>query len=351
MKRGSPLTVFFWILLVFPGAAYGQQAVPELNELAAEALELLNLSRQEAGLDPLSPHKALSILATRHSQEQAVRQRVSHYSYEFGLSTERRVLISYPTIHRLAENVARNRSVKLLHEALLRSEGHRRNRMDPKFTHVGIGLARANPASLYLTEIFVAASKVGPLGEPVAFYFDASPGSYEQGDEPLVELGAHVITVGPPGPDDPEHWTVRGIEAYQSGDLKAAVKFFQKSLSLDPGYRYAKYNLSRVLLEAGLPDDAITLLDELLQDDPTDLDAMVTRGTAAILLEDFKAAEGIFRAVLVQRLDDATSWYDLGLALEYQDQLSEAESAYRQALHIDPTLVPAQIGLVRITRH
>tara|TARA_B100000678_G_scaffold291357_1_gene307846 strand:+ start:3340 stop:4395 length:1056 start_codon:yes stop_codon:yes gene_type:complete len=351
MTRRSPLTMFFWILLVFPCPAYGQQALPDLNELAEEALELLNRSRQEAGLDSLKLHKALSMVATRHSQEQAARRRISHYSYEFGLSTERRILISYPNLHRLAENVARNRSVKLLHEALLRSEGHRRNRMDPKFTHVGIGLARANPVSLYFTEIFVVAPMNGSLGEPVAFYFDASPGSYEQGDGPLVELGTQVITVGRPGPDDPEHWTVKGIDAYQSGDLKSAEKFFQTSLALDPGYRFAKYNLSRVLLETGLPGDAIRLLDELLQDDPTDLDAMVTRGNASILLEDFKTAESIFRAVLVQRLVDAASWYDLGLALEYQDQLSEAESAYRQALHIDPTLVPAQIGLARVTRH
>ena len=78
--------MFFWILLVFPCPTYGQQALPDLNELAEEALELLNRSRQEAGLDSLKPHKALSMVATRHSQEQAARRRISHYSYEFGLS-------------------------------------------------------------------------------------------------------------------------------------------------------------------------------------------------------------------------------------------------------------------------
>tara|TARA_B100001179_G_scaffold229214_1_gene214548 strand:+ start:204 stop:1259 length:1056 start_codon:yes stop_codon:yes gene_type:complete len=346
-----PLAALLWILLAFPSTAYAQQALPDLNELAEETLELLNLSRQEAGLNSLNQHGALSMLATRHSQEQAARGRISHYSYEFGLSTERRILISYPDLDRLAENVARNRSVKLLHEALLRSEGHRRNRMDPQFTHVGIGLARANSIALYLTEIFVAAPKGRDLGEPIAFYFDASPGSYEQGDGPLIEVGAQVITVGRPGPDDPEHWTVKGIDAYQSGDLQAAEKFFQTSLHLDPGYRFAKYNLARVLLETGVPGDAASLLDELLKDDPSDLVAMATRGNAAILLEDFKAAESIFRDVLVHRLNDAASWYDLGLALEYQDRLAEAEFAYRQALHVDPTLAPAQIGLGRVTRH
>jgi tetratricopeptide (TPR) repeat protein len=351
MTGRPPLVALLWISLVFLPAAHAQQAVPDLSELADETLELLNLSRQEAGLNSLTPHKALSMLATRHSQEQAARGRISHYSYEFGLSTERRIFISYPDLDRLAENVARNRSVKLLHEALLRSDGHRQNRMDPKFTHVGVGLARANSAALYLTEIFVAAPKGRDLGDPVAFYFDASPGSYEQGDGPLIEVGTQVITVGRPGPDDPEHWTVKGIDAYQSGDLQAAKTFFQISLSLNSDYRFAKYNLSRVLLETGLPGDAAILLDELLNDDPSDLAAKATRGNAAILLENFKGAENIFRAVLVDRLDDAASWYGLGLALEYQDRIAEAESAYRQALHIDPTLAPAQIGLARVTRH
>lgn len=350
MTRCVALASLFYVTLVAPCAPQAQEALPNLRDLAHQALELLNQSREEAGHKPLILNPALSILATRHSQEQANRRRISHHSYEFGLSTERRILISYPKVHRLAENVGRNRSVKLLHEALLRSNGHRRNRMDPEFTHVGIGLARANGTSLYLTEIFVTAPRDGILGAAVAFYFEADPRSYEARDNPRAELSAQVITVGRPGPDDPEHWTVKGIDAYQSGDLETARKAFETALDLDPGYRFAKYNLARALLDSELPTDAVVLLDELLEHDPTDLSVMATRGNAALLLADFEIAEDYFRRVLTRRLDDSASWYGLGLALEYQDRKSGAESAYRQALHIDPRLTPAKIGLARVIR-
>ncbi len=339
-----------WVLLLMPCASGAQETSIDPEEPSWQAFELLNESREEAGLAPLRWNPSLSLLAIRHSQEQANRHRVSHHSYEFGLSTQRRVLISFPHVRRLAENVGRNRSVELLHEALLRSEGHRRNRMDPEFTHVGIGVVRADRYSLYLTEIFVTAPAGDTLSQPAAFYFDAPPGSYERRDDPRVEFDTEKIIVGPPGPDDPEHWTGIGIDAYQSGDLAAAEEAFRTALELTPDYFYAKYNLARVLLDSGSPADAVVLLDELLERDAGDLDAVVTRGNAALLLQDFAAAENYFRRVLSERPADAASWYDLGLALEYQDRRSEAEAAYRQALQIDPGLRPAQVGLGRVLR-
>ena len=142
--RCHALTVVRALLIASAVAALparAQRGAPDLDALAAEALRLLNASRVEAGLDPLRLDPTLSLLALRHSQEQANRRRVSHHSSEFGLSTERRVRISFPDVPRLAENVGRNSSLQRLHEALLASEGHRRNRLDPAFTEVGIGLA------------------------------------------------------------------------------------------------------------------------------------------------------------------------------------------------------------------
>ena len=345
--RGAALV---WVFLLMPCALSGQETLTDLDEPSRQAFELLNESREEAGLAPLRWDPSLSLLAMRHSREQANRHRVSHHSYEFGLSTQRRVLISFPDVPRLGENVGRNRSVELLHLALLRSEGHRRNRMDPEFTHVGIAVVRADLYSLYLTEIFVTAPAGGTLAQPLVFYFDAPPGSYERRDDPRVEFDRETITVGPPGPDDPEHWTGIGINAYQSGDLAAAEEAFRTALELSPDYSYAKYNLARVLLDSGSAADAVVMLDELLEHDAGDLAAVMTRGNAALLLQDFAAAEGYFRRVLGERPRDAASWYDLGLALEYQDRRSEAEAAYRQALQIDPGLRPAQVGLGRVLR-
>ena len=134
------------------------QVTADLDDLSDLALQLLNEARVEAGLWPLQADAGLTLLAVSHSREQAARGRVGHRSDEYGLSTERRVRISYPTVPRLAENVGRDRSVPLLHEALMGSEGHRRNRLDPEFTHVGIGLALQKDYVLYMTEVFVTAA-------------------------------------------------------------------------------------------------------------------------------------------------------------------------------------------------
>ncbi|HEX9698222.1 MAG TPA: tetratricopeptide repeat protein [Acidobacteriota bacterium] len=339
------------------GQAQAQSPVPvaqqpeELEELARRALELLNRARDEAGLPALERDPTLEILARHHSREQATLGRVSHHSYEFGLSSERRLRIAFPTLPRLAENVARNRSIGRLHGALMASAGHRRNRLDPEFTHVGIGVARRGDYAIYLTEVFATAPRDrGSLGKPVAFYFDAAPDAYEPRPDPRVSASPETYTIGPPGPEHAEHWTNVGIEGFQSGDLEAAEAGFRKALELQPDYDYARYNLAKTLNGAGRPAEAVALLDELLAANPGDLDARATRGSAALLLQDYRAAEADFQLVLQGRRRDASAWYNLGLALEYQERTADAETAYRQAIHLDPELHAARAGLQRLRK-
>jgi len=327
-----------------------QRHAPNLGALTDEAFRLLNVARRDAGIDALQRDDNLSLLAQRHSQEQANRARVSHHSTEFGLSTERRVRISYPNVPRLAENIARNSTVERLHEGLLHSPGHRRNRLDPEFTHVGIGIAWDGTYSLYLTEVFVTAPNDGPLGEAVALYFEAEPGSYERRDNPRVEEALQTLTIGPPGPDDPEYWTDRGINSYNEGDLAGAEQAFRHALELKADYHYAEYNLARVLISRGDSAAAVELLDGLIERDPADLDAIATRGTAALFMEQYEPAAEFFRRVLRLRPEDASAWYNLALSLEFLDRNVDAETAYREALRLDPQLTAAKIGLARVVR-
>jgi len=338
------------VLLATALPAAAHQQAPDLDALTAEVFRLLNDSRVEAGLSPLRLDSTLSLLAQRQSHEQANRGQVSHHSSEFGLSTERRVRVSFPDVPRLAENVSRGRTIEDMHAALLRSAAHRRNRMDPEFTDIGVGLAWDGGYALYLTELFVTSENGGPLGEPMAYYFDAPPGSYEQRDDPRVEQGRQTITILAPGPDNPEYWTNRGIDEYTAGDLDAAEQAFRKALELKSDYHYAEYNLARVLISTGALEEAAKLLDGLIARDPADLDAIATRGTAAVFLEEYAEAAEYFRRVLRVRSRDANAWYNLGLSLEFLDRPADAESAYRQALHIDPRLTAAQIGLARVMR-
>ncbi len=330
-------------------AQAAQESADEIARLESEALALLNETRVEQNLPPLVLDRPLSEVARRHSQELAARGVVSHHSNLYGLTTERRIRITYPDVPRMGENIARNRTIARAHQGLLDSPGHRANRLDPSFTHVGIGVARSGRYALYLTEVFVQAGAVR-MGQASARYFDSEPASYERVEAPRVLLGKQTITIGPPGPEGPEYWTLEGIHAFSVGDLQAAEADFRRALEIEPEYSFALYDLSRVLIRRQKSEEAAALLDDYLITFPEDLDAWQVRGTAALLLQDYPMAEIAYRTVLRERPLEASAWYNLGLALEYQERLLEAGSAYSQALHIDPVLHAARDGLARLQR-
>jgi uncharacterized protein YkwD/Flp pilus assembly protein TadD len=326
------------------------QAPPEeIARLEAEALELLNEARLEHGLPPLILDGPLSEIARRHSQELADRGVVSHHSNLYGLSTERRIRVTYPDVPRLGENIARNRTIVQANQGLMGSPGHRANRLDPSFTHVGIGVAKFGRYALYLTEVYVQAGSVR-MGRATARYFDAEPNSYIRKEEPRVVLGKQTYTVAAPGPEGPEYWTLEGIHAFSEGDLELAEAHFRRALEIQPEYAFALYDLSRVLIRRQKSEEAAELLDDYLTTYADDLDAWQVRGTAALLTQDYAMAETAYRTVLKGRPREASAWYNLGLALEYQERFSEASAAYSQALHIDPALHVARAGLARLQR-
>ena len=323
---------------------------PEEEEAAAELRRLLNRERVHLGLAPLAAAATLDLLAYQHASEMARRGQVTHYSHEFGVSTRTRVRLAFPAVLQFAENVARNRDVPSLHAALQASRGHRHNRLDPAFTHVGIGVARRGPWELYVAELFVRAPEPAVLAAIHRLYSEV-PAEELARDEPTHgEVVAEKITVAAPERGGPEEWTQRGIEAYVRGRYEEAVALFERALAERPEYAYARYDLGRALIAAGRPEEALEHLRRYLATEADDLDARITLGTAQLLSARYREAEGTFRAVLTSRPRDAGAWYNLGLALEYQDRLAEAERAYAQALHLQPSLAAAAAGIARVRR-
>jgi Flp pilus assembly protein TadD len=274
---------------------------------------------------------------------------VSHHSYEFGIGTQTRVQLAFPRVYQFAENVSVNGDPDRLHRGMMNSRGHRLNRMDPSFTHVGIGVARGTDGRLFLTELFVRVADPSQL-ELVALYPRVPPEELPHEEALTGQVIDEAVIVPPPTPEDPEYWTHRGIDAYAEGRYAAAVEQFRNALEIDPDYRFARFDLGRALIAAGRPGDALAELDLFLQAHPEDVDAWRSRGSALLLLQDYARAESAFRKVLSQQMTDAGAWYNLGLSLEYQDRPRDAENAYAQALHLDPTLSAAAIGLQRVRR-
>jgi Flp pilus assembly protein TadD len=137
-------------------------------------------------------------------------------------------------------------------------------------------------------------------------------------------------------------------------------------------------NIGEAALTAGNNDLALRLADDLLTRDPADTDALTRRGIALTALGrldeareslrkaaagasrnvrtllalgrvqlpvDPAAAEAEFDLVLKQDSQNAAALNNLGIARDLQGHHTEAETAYRAALAIQPEMTAAQVNL------
>ncbi len=101
------------------------------------------------------------------------------------------------------------------------------------------------------------------------------------------------------------------------------------------------------LLKAGLIDDAVRVLTEVIKTDEDDALAHMYLGAAFNEKSDKLHAIHHFEESL--RLDEtAKGYYNLALIYESVHRVDEAVRQYRMALEIDPNYAPAQEALDRL---
>lgn len=120
----------------------------------AKMLELVNAERTSRGLMPLTVDFRLVELARKKSQDMIDKNYFGHYSPTYGSPFD--MMKSAGIEYRLAgENLAGAPDVATAHKALMNSEGHRRNILNPGFTKVGIGVAKGGPYGMMFTQMFI----------------------------------------------------------------------------------------------------------------------------------------------------------------------------------------------------
>jgi uncharacterized YkwD family protein len=137
-------------------AAQTTTAATAQSGLTAQEQQMVNLvnsEREKAGLKPLAVDTKLSQMARVKSQDMADNNYFSHTSPTYGSPFDmmKTFGITYKTA---GENIALNSSVEKAHVALMNSEGHRANILNPNFTHIGIGIV-SKGGNLYITQDFI----------------------------------------------------------------------------------------------------------------------------------------------------------------------------------------------------
>ncbi|HVE76073.1 MAG TPA: CAP domain-containing protein [Actinomycetota bacterium] len=159
------------------------QTVPVLE---ATITSLVNADRRAAGLHELTVNSWAAGVARAHSEDMADSGEIWHNQQYFsaGRSAMGATL--------LGENVAMSLGAMEAQVAFMGSEGHRNNILDPRFTHIGVGVAFGEKGLLFVTQAFARISNVAPV--------EQSSGA--EGAEPgLAPTGRDQRTAAAPEPE------------------------------------------------------------------------------------------------------------------------------------------------------
>jgi uncharacterized protein YkwD len=130
--------------------------VPPADRDAPAALfGYLNGARTRSGAPPLARDSRLDEVAARHSRDMAAHRFFGHISPHNG-GLVRRLSRAALAPKWSAENIAESATALRIHRNLMASPAHRINMLNPRYTHVGIGVASMSDGELIATQIYAA---------------------------------------------------------------------------------------------------------------------------------------------------------------------------------------------------
>ncbi len=138
------------LVAIHAADAPGEVGAPD--DPAAFVLDLINADRDRYDLPPLDTLEPLARIAAAHSA--AMRDGLSFGHESPDTPAERIAAAGVPASVSL-ENVSRAPSLAEVVTLFMASPGHRANVLDPRVTHVGVGVARSEPLAWYVTADFV----------------------------------------------------------------------------------------------------------------------------------------------------------------------------------------------------
>lgn len=143
------LTGLFWQTTDFEGLPTGKESVPSSDEaMEQEVLVLVNAIRQKRGLPSMVLHPDLTRAARYHAKDMAEDNYFEHDSMDRTASGTLKKLTNFgervsrfaPIVDGWAENIALgHRSAESVMRSWMKSTGHRRNILNPKYHYLGVG--------------------------------------------------------------------------------------------------------------------------------------------------------------------------------------------------------------------
>nr|WP_206154918.1 CAP domain-containing protein [Clostridium muellerianum] len=128
------------------------------NTLSAseqQMIKMVNDARAQNNLPALKIDTQLCNVARIKAQDMIDNNYFSHSSPKYGSPFD--MMKSFGVKYVAAgENIAGNQSVQNAQNALMNSPGHRKNILNPDFTHIGIGIRQGGPYSNMFSQMFIS---------------------------------------------------------------------------------------------------------------------------------------------------------------------------------------------------
>ncbi|MFT4416158.1 CAP domain-containing protein [Fredinandcohnia humi] len=128
------------------------QGATGISQFERQVIDLTNTQRKNNGLPALQADTSLSNVARTKSNDMRQKNYFSHTSPTYGSPFDmmRDFGVSYKTA---GENIAKGQTTpQQVVNAWMNSEGHRKNILNPNFTHIGVG---HDPNGNYWTQMFI----------------------------------------------------------------------------------------------------------------------------------------------------------------------------------------------------
>lgn len=148
-----------------------QAPEPSVEALAEEMMSIVNAERAAQGLRPLELHPWALEAARAHAGRLAAGGRLWHNPAY--LAQGRRAMGA----SLLGENAAMGQTLDAAHRALMNSPLHRKNLLDRRFSHLGVGISRDPAGTLFVVQDF---ARIGA----------ESPAERVAAERPFAVLGA-----------------------------------------------------------------------------------------------------------------------------------------------------------------
>jgi len=156
-------------------------------------------------------------------------------------------------------------------------------------------------------------------------------------------------------PQDPGVYNNLGLALMNQGKLDQAIAFFTQAIQLDRTLVAAYNNLGMALAEQNKLNDAGAIYMEAIKLNPNVAPPYTNVGDVLRELDRLEEATSAYTAalslpeVMGQPASSHTlAHYGLGLLYQEQGKLSEAMTAFQQALVITPNYQPAQASLRQV---